>query len=87
MTTTSIHTVVNPATEQPVVDVPLADEAATDAAVAAAHEAFQSWRGVAPGGAASGAGEEAKDTRGDRPPRIRPVVCLFLFRRGFGRQL
>jgi len=42
-------TVINPATEQAVVDVPLADQAATDAAIAASHEAFQSWRAVAPG--------------------------------------
>ena len=52
MTTTDhphVHTVVNPATEQRVADVPLTDLAGTDAAVAAAHEAFQSWRAVAPG--------------------------------------
>ena len=42
-------TVVNPATEQAVVDVPLTDLAGTDAAISAAHEAFQSWRAVAPG--------------------------------------
>ena len=42
-------TVINPATEQPVVDVPLTDLAGTDAAIAASHEAFQTWRGVAPG--------------------------------------
>ena len=45
----STFTVVNPATEQAVVDVPLTDQAGTDAAVAAAHEAFQTWRAVAPG--------------------------------------
>jgi acyl-CoA reductase-like NAD-dependent aldehyde dehydrogenase len=49
VTSNDVFTVVNPATEQPVVDVPLSDVAATDAAVAAAHEAFLSWRGVAPG--------------------------------------
>jgi len=43
------YTVVNPATEQPVVDVALADLAATDAAITASHEAFQSWKAVAPG--------------------------------------
>jgi len=48
-TSTSTFTVINPATEQPVVDVPLADLAATDAAIAASHEAFQSWKAVAPG--------------------------------------
>lgn len=42
-------TVVNPATEQAVTDVPLTDLAGTDAAVATAHEAFLSWRAVAPG--------------------------------------
>ena len=42
-------TVINPATEQPVVDVPLTDLAGTDAAIAASHEAFQTWRAVAPG--------------------------------------
>ncbi|HEX5089116.1 MAG TPA: aldehyde dehydrogenase family protein [Nocardioides sp.] len=46
---TDTFTVVNPATEQPVVDVPLTDLAGTDAAIAAAHEAFRSWRAVAPG--------------------------------------
>jgi len=48
-TSTSTFTVINPATEQPVVDVPLADLAATNAAIAASHEAFQSWKAVAPG--------------------------------------
>jgi len=42
-------TVINPATEQPVVEVPLTDLAGTDAAIAASHEAFQSWRAIAPG--------------------------------------
>ena len=42
-------TVVNPATEQAVVDVHLTDLAGTDAAIEAAHEAFLSWRAVAPG--------------------------------------
>ena len=44
-----VHTVVNPATAQPIAQVPLASVADTDAAVAAAHEAFRSWRTVAPG--------------------------------------
>jgi len=44
-----IHTVVNPATEQPVAEVPLTDLAGTDAAIAAAHEAFQGWRAIGPG--------------------------------------
>jgi acyl-CoA reductase-like NAD-dependent aldehyde dehydrogenase len=47
--TTDIHTVINPATEQPVVDVPLTDLAGTDAAIQAAHDAFRAWRDVAPG--------------------------------------
>ncbi len=42
-------TVINPATEQPVVDVPLTDLGGADAAIAASHEAFQSWRRMAPG--------------------------------------
>jgi betaine-aldehyde dehydrogenase len=47
--TGGIHTVLNPATAQPIAEVPLASAQDTDAAVAAAHEAFQSWRAVAPG--------------------------------------
>jgi betaine-aldehyde dehydrogenase len=43
------YTVVNPATAQPVVDVPLADMAQTDAAIERAHEAFGPWRAIAPG--------------------------------------
>ncbi|MCW2682696.1 MAG: betaine-aldehyde dehydrogenase, partial [Blastococcus sp.] len=42
------HDVVNPATEQVLTTVPLADVAATDAAVARARRAFDSWRQVAP---------------------------------------
>ena len=42
-------TVVNPATEQAVVDVALTDLAGTDAAIAASHEAFLAWRLIAPG--------------------------------------
>jgi len=48
-TLTTTFTVINPATEQAVVDVPLTDVAGTDAAIAASHEAFQTWRGVSPG--------------------------------------
>ncbi|GAA3823196.1 aldehyde dehydrogenase family protein [Nocardioides panacisoli] len=47
--TTGMHTVLNPATEQPVAEVPLAGLAETDAAIAAAQEAFGAWRSVAPG--------------------------------------
>ncbi len=43
------YTVINPATAQPVVDVPLADLTQTDAAIEAAHEAFGPWRNLAPG--------------------------------------
>ena len=42
------YDVVNPATEQVVTTVPLADVAETDAAVARARKAFDSWRHVAP---------------------------------------
>jgi acyl-CoA reductase-like NAD-dependent aldehyde dehydrogenase len=45
----STFTVINPATEQPVVDVALTDLAGTDAAIEAAHAASPSWRGVTPG--------------------------------------
>jgi betaine-aldehyde dehydrogenase len=46
---TDTYTVVNPATATPVIDVPLADLARTDAAIEAAHEAFLAWRLMAPG--------------------------------------
>jgi acyl-CoA reductase-like NAD-dependent aldehyde dehydrogenase len=42
------YDVVNPATEEIISTVPLADVAATDAAVARARRAFDSWRHVAP---------------------------------------
>ena len=42
------YDVVNPATEEIVTTVPLADVAATDAAVARARRAYDSWRLVAP---------------------------------------
>ncbi len=45
----SYFTIINPATEEPVSDVALTDLAGTDAAIAAAHEAFLSWRAIAPG--------------------------------------
>ena len=44
-----VHTVVNPATEKPVTDVALADVDRTDAAIEAAHAAFESWRALGPG--------------------------------------
>ena len=46
---TDTVTVVNPATAQPVVDVPLTTLEEADAAIARAHEAFASWRAVGPG--------------------------------------
>lgn len=44
-----VHTVVNPSTAEPVRDVAMADVAETDAAIERAHDAFQTWRAVAPG--------------------------------------
>ncbi len=46
---TDVHTVLNPATAQPVTDVHLASLQDTDAAIERAHGAFASWRAVAPG--------------------------------------
>jgi acyl-CoA reductase-like NAD-dependent aldehyde dehydrogenase len=43
------HTVINPATEQAVADVEMADLAATDAAIERAAAAFPAWRDVPPG--------------------------------------
>ncbi len=43
------YTVINPATAQPVVDVPLADLGQADAAIEAAHQAFGPWRDLSPG--------------------------------------
>jgi acyl-CoA reductase-like NAD-dependent aldehyde dehydrogenase len=43
------HDVVNPATEQVVASVPRASVEETDAAIASAQAAFDSWRRVAPG--------------------------------------
>jgi len=45
----STYTVVNPATEQPVVDVRLATVEETDVLIERAHAAFPAWRDVAPG--------------------------------------
>jgi acyl-CoA reductase-like NAD-dependent aldehyde dehydrogenase len=45
----TLHEVVNPATEEVVATLELADLAATDAAIDRAHTAFASWRRVAPG--------------------------------------
>ena len=43
------YTVVNPATEQAVIDVHLASVAETDALIERAHAAFPAWKAVAPG--------------------------------------
>jgi acyl-CoA reductase-like NAD-dependent aldehyde dehydrogenase len=43
------YTVVNPATEKPVTEVPLASVEETDTLIEKAHEAFPAWRDVAPG--------------------------------------
>ncbi|MDQ6935820.1 MAG: aldehyde dehydrogenase family protein [Actinomycetota bacterium] len=43
------HTLVNPATEKQIGEVPSASVDETDAAIERAHEAFASWRAVAPG--------------------------------------
>ena len=45
----AVFTVVNPATAQPITDVPIASVEDTDGAIAAAHEAFGRWKAVAPG--------------------------------------
>ncbi len=43
------HQVVNPATGRPIGEVPMADAAEADSAIARAHAAFGAWRDVAPG--------------------------------------
>ena len=45
----STHTVVNPATEEAVTEVPSASAEETDAAIERAAEAYPAWRDVAPG--------------------------------------
>jgi acyl-CoA reductase-like NAD-dependent aldehyde dehydrogenase len=45
----NVHQVVNPATEEPVAEVPLTTAVQVEAAIAAAVKAFDSWRRVAPG--------------------------------------
>ena len=45
----TVHTVLNPATARPVTDVPLTTLEQADVAIERSHEAFTSWRGVAPG--------------------------------------
>jgi betaine-aldehyde dehydrogenase len=46
---TDTYTVVNPATAEPVTDVPLASAAEADALIQRAADAFPAWRDVAPG--------------------------------------
>src|SRR5690242_19409428 len=46
---TDTYTVINPATATPVTDVRLATVEETDLGIERAHEAFASWRAVAPG--------------------------------------
>ena len=45
----AVYEVINPANEQAVKKVDLADLAATDAVIEKAAKAFQSWKKVAPG--------------------------------------
>jgi len=45
----STYTVINPATALPVKDISMADLAQTDAVIAKAHKAFETWRKVNPG--------------------------------------
>ena len=47
-TTPSTTDVLNPATEEVITTLDLADEAETDRAIEAAHRAFESWREVSP---------------------------------------
>jgi acyl-CoA reductase-like NAD-dependent aldehyde dehydrogenase len=42
-------TLISPVTGEPFTEVPSADEAETDAAIERAHEAFLTWRAIAPG--------------------------------------
>jgi betaine-aldehyde dehydrogenase len=44
-----VHTVINPATAAPVVDVPLASLADAGAAIERAHAAFPAWKALPPG--------------------------------------
>ncbi|MFC6342200.1 aldehyde dehydrogenase family protein [Nocardioides hankookensis] len=44
-----LHTVINPATAKPVIDVPLASLADADYAIERAHAAFPAWKAMAPG--------------------------------------
>jgi acyl-CoA reductase-like NAD-dependent aldehyde dehydrogenase len=48
VTAVATHTVLNPATEEPIAELPAVDIEEADAAVATAKEAFPGWRAVAP---------------------------------------
>src|SRR5688500_12239938 len=48
VTAAATHTVLNPATEEPIAELPAVDIEEADAAVATAKEAFPGWRAVAP---------------------------------------
>ncbi|HIW99072.1 MAG TPA: aldehyde dehydrogenase family protein [Candidatus Nesterenkonia stercoripullorum] len=45
----TVSTILNPATEVPIAEIPATDEAGVDAAIQKAATAFESWRAVAPG--------------------------------------
>jgi acyl-CoA reductase-like NAD-dependent aldehyde dehydrogenase len=63
---TSVHDVINPATEQVVTSVELFDVPRTDAAVARSRKAFATWRNVAPGDRARLLRRFAETVDGDR---------------------
>ncbi|MDT4899883.1 MAG: hypothetical protein QOJ78_813, partial [Pseudonocardiales bacterium] len=63
---TSLHDVINPATEQVVTSVELFDVPRTDAAVARSRKAFATWRNVAPGDRARLLRRFAEAVDGDR---------------------
>jgi len=62
----STYTVINPATEEVVTEIPLLDIEETDAAIARSREAFQSWRTVSPGDRARLLRAFAEAVDGDR---------------------
>ncbi len=45
----TVSTILNPATEVPIAEIPATDEAGVDAAIQKAATAFETWRAVAPG--------------------------------------
>jgi acyl-CoA reductase-like NAD-dependent aldehyde dehydrogenase len=48
MVSAGVHEVVNPATEQVIETLPLADEAEADETIARASAAYETWRGISP---------------------------------------